>query len=120
MSTVTCESCGAVLDEGEAQLFLGDLCLDRVGLRVVWKGRMFALTPQQCEMLALLVRRAGRVVPPEAFFISVLDEDRGNDQIRVQVKRVRDAFLAVDPGFGMIETVWGRGYRWRMEREDGR
>jgi two-component system OmpR family response regulator len=28
------------------------------------------------------------------------------------VKRIRKKFLAVDPQFAAIETVYGMGYRW--------
>jgi two-component system OmpR family response regulator len=28
------------------------------------------------------------------------------------VKRIRRKFLAVDPGFDRIESVYGMGYRW--------
>jgi two-component system OmpR family response regulator len=29
------------------------------------------------------------------------------------VKRIRKKFLAVDPKFDAIETVYGMGYRWK-------
>jgi two-component system OmpR family response regulator len=28
------------------------------------------------------------------------------------VKRIRRKFLAIDPAFDAIETVYGMGYRW--------
>ena len=31
------------------------------------------------------------------------------------VKRIRKKFLALDPGFDTIESVYGMGYRWREE-----
>ena len=32
--------------------------------------------------------------------------------ITSHVKRIRKKFLALDPGFDAIETVYGMGYRW--------
>ncbi len=35
--------------------------------------------------------------------------------ITSHVKRIRKKFLAVDPGFDRIESVYGMGYRWNEE-----
>ena len=35
--------------------------------------------------------------------------------ITSHVKRIRRKFLAADPAFDAIETVYGMGYRWKAE-----
>jgi two-component system OmpR family response regulator len=32
-----------------------------------------------------------------------------------QVKRIRAKFLAIDPTFAAIQTVYGMGYRWEAD-----
>ena len=39
--------------------------------------------------------------------------------ITSHVKRIRRKFLAVDPDFDRLDTVYGAGYRWKPEREPG-
>ena len=39
--------------------------------------------------------------------------------ITSHVKRIRRKFVAVDPDFDRLDTVYGAGYRWIPEREGG-
>jgi two-component system OmpR family response regulator len=39
---------------------------------------------------------------------AVLDDNT----ITSHIKRIRRKFIAIDPGFDAIETVYGMGYRW--------
>jgi two-component system OmpR family response regulator len=40
---------------------------------------------------------------------TVLDDST----VTSQIKRIRAKFVAADPAFAAIETVYGMGYRWR-------
>jgi two-component system OmpR family response regulator len=42
---------------------------------------------------------------------AVLDDNT----ITSHIKRIRRKFLAVDPEFAAVETVYGMGYRWLTE-----
>jgi two-component system OmpR family response regulator len=81
-------------------------------MTATWNGQPVDLTVTEFWMVHSLARHPGHV------------KDRGqlmrdaemvvdDGTITSHVKRVRRKFLAVDPGFDAIETVYGMGYRWR-------
>ena len=35
--------------------------------------------------------------------------------ITSHIKRIRKKFIAIDPGFNNVETMYGMGYRWKPE-----
>lgn len=108
----SCESCGQVVDDGKAEIEIGDLVINRQFQGVHYKGQRIKLTQQQFECLELLVIRAGKLVPRVAFFISILDEECDDKQVDVVVCHLRAKFKKVDPEFDRIDTLWGRGFTW--------
>lgn len=94
------------------QLDVGDLRLD-VARRRAWRGgREVRLTTRQFDVLALLARRSGEVVPKSEILSGVWPHDFDGDPniVEVYVRRLR---AAIDEPFGRrsIETVRGAGYR---------
>ncbi|MEQ1508503.1 MAG: response regulator transcription factor [Myxococcota bacterium] len=92
---------------------LGALSLD-LALRQVWVDEVeVALTPVEYEILAALARRPGAAVTRRWLVANVLDPDRdGNERtLDVHVSRLRRKL-----GPGLVDTVWGVGYRLAGER----
>ena len=87
---------------------------------VTWRGRPVCLTVTEFEILRLLADRPMHVKTREQILNSVYDanvfvEERTVDS---HVKRIRQKLRAVDPEFNNIDTLYGIGYRFRLDRED--
>jgi DNA-binding response OmpR family regulator len=102
---------GPGLDE---KVRAGDLELDGSARSAKLRGHPLSLTTAEYELLALLVRNRGRVLTRD----QILDETRGLEweafdrSVDVLVSRLRRK-LGDDPSAPFIQTVWGRGYRFR-------
>ena len=68
-------------------------------------------------MVHALARFPGHVKDRESLMrdASIVVDD---STITTHVKRIRRKFLAVDPAFDRIDTVYGMGYRWRADGGD--
>lgn len=96
------------------------LSLDADSSRAFWKNKQVDLTLSEFKAVRLLVSRVGRdvsyreiydVVRGEGFMAGSGEEGyRAN--VRALVKRVRQKFHDLDPGFELIENYPGFGYRW--------
>jgi len=89
----------------------GDLVLDVKRLTTQWRGQPVDLTLTEFWMVHSLARHPGHVKNREQLMRDAeMVVDDGT--ITSHVKRIRKKFLAVDPAFDAIETVYGMGYRW--------
>ncbi|MCB9669694.1 MAG: response regulator transcription factor [Alphaproteobacteria bacterium] len=94
---------------------LGALVLD-LETREVWvDDAPVALTPAEHGILEALARRPGAAVTRRWLVANVLDPDRdgGPRTLDVHVSRLRKKL-----GPGLVETVWGVGYRLAGDRVD--
>jgi len=90
----------------------GPLALDLKRLSVQWNGRRVDLTLTEFWMVHALARHPGHVKDRDSLMRDariVVDDAT----ITSHVKRIRRKFIAVDPSFDRIDTVYGMGYRWR-------
>ncbi len=98
-------------DAGDSLLRRGDLELDVDRMTVRWRDTPVGLTLTEFWMVHALARYPGHVKNRQQLMDAaqaVLDDNT----ITSHVKRIRRKFLAVDPDFDAIETVYGMGYRW--------
>jgi two-component system, OmpR family, response regulator len=90
----------------------GALAIDPARMTATWNGQPIDLTVTEFWMVHSLARHPGHV------------KDRGqlmrdaemvvdDGTITSHVKRIRKKFMAVDPAFDGIETIYGMGYRWK-------
>ena len=89
----------------------GSLTLDVARLAARWKGETVPLTVTEFWVVHSLAERPGHVRNREQLMkaaSTVLDDS----SVTSQVKRIRAKFVAIDPDFDAIETVYGMGYRW--------
>ncbi|MFO7544746.1 MAG: response regulator transcription factor [Trueperaceae bacterium] len=94
---------------------LGALELDLRRYTAHWKGASVQLTVTEFLMLKALARHPGHVKTRQ----QLMDEGYPHDTyvsdrtIDSHIKRLRKKFLAVDPAFDGIDTVYGLGYRYK-------
>jgi two-component system, OmpR family, response regulator len=90
----------------------GPLALDLKRFSVNWRGNEVALTLTEFWMVHALAKFPEHVKTREQLMRDAnLVVDDGT--ITSHIKRIRRKFLAVDPAFDAIDTVYGMGYRWQ-------
>ena len=95
----------------EETLERGALSLDLKRLSVHWGGERIELTLTEFWMVHALARFPGHVKDRGSLMRDakiVVDDST----ITSHIKRIRKKFLAADPTFDCIATVYGMGYRW--------
>jgi two-component system, OmpR family, phosphate regulon response regulator PhoB len=93
-------------------VIVGDIELDRDGMRVRRRGKIVELGPIDYRLLELFLRNPGRVLGREEIICTVWGEESpvDNRTIDVHVGRLRKALLAASRR-NPIVTVRGVGYR---------
>lgn len=89
----------------------GSLTLDLKRLTAHWCGQRVELTLTEFWMVHALARFPGHVKDRDSLMRDariVVDDST----ITSHVKRIRRKFIALDPRFDCIATVYGMGYRW--------
>ena len=95
----------------EDALHRGKLELDAQRMTARWNGAPVGLTVTEFWMVHSLARHPGHVKDREQLMRDAeMVVDDGT--ITSHIKRIRKKFLAVDPAFAAIDTVYGMGYRW--------
>lgn len=113
MTIATCPCCGYDLERLE-MFRVGHLVVADEGAVVSWRGHRIKVTPQRGLLVNLLARCAGHVVTTQAVIEAVdSDSDDPLNMVKVLACRLRRDFCAIDPTFDRIETIWGRGLRWK-------
>ena len=87
------------------------LVLDLDRMSATWDGAPLGLTVTEFWIVHALVRFPGHVKTRDQLMqdANVVVDD---STITSHIKRVRKKFLAVDPAFACIDTVYAMGYRW--------
>jgi DNA-binding response OmpR family regulator len=93
----------------------GSLSLDTGCYTVSWNGSHVELTVTEFLLLRSLAESPGRVrtrvdLMEKGYSTPTYVSDRTIDS---HIKRIRQKFESVDPGFDCIETVYGLGYRYK-------
>jgi two-component system OmpR family response regulator len=100
--------------QAEDVLDRGSLTLDPDRVLALWRGRRVDLTLTEFWMVHALARHPGHVRSRE----QLMGEARmvvDDSTVTSHVKRIRRKFVALDPAFDRIESVYGMGYRWNAE-----
>ncbi|MEQ9503538.1 MAG: response regulator transcription factor [Deltaproteobacteria bacterium] len=101
--------------ERSDRLEVGPLAIDRAARRAFLNHRPLTLTRVELELLLTLAERPGAAVTRRALADRVLDPDGDGDErtLDVHVSRIRKKL----GDRGLIETVWGIGYRLAAETD---
>lgn len=89
----------------------GALTLDMNRFEAHWNKQRIDLTLTEFWIVHTLALRPGHVKNRDQLMSDakiVVDDAT----ITSHIKRIRNKFLKVDPGFDKIDTVYGMGYRW--------
>jgi len=92
----------------------GSLTLDRDRMTARWKAQPIPLTVTEFWVVHALAQHPGHVRSRDQLMAAanvVLDDGT----VTSQIKRIRAKFIAVDPDFDAIQTVYGMGYRWQAD-----
>ena len=102
----------------EQALERGPLKFSVERMEVSWNGVNVPLTVTEFWIIHSLIRHPGFVRSRQQLMddANVVVDDQ---TITSHVKRIRRKFVAVDPDFDRLDTVYGAGYRWIPEREGG-
>ena len=95
----------------ESRITRGDLTIDTERMTIHWQDQAVGLTLTEFWMVHALARYPGHVKNRQQLMDAaqaVLDDNT----ITSHVKRIRRKFVALDPAFESIGTVYGMGYRW--------
>lgn len=106
-----CPACGYALQRIERQLTVGDFTIE-LGGRCKLRGQDVHLTRAESAILHTIVAAGGDVVKREALE-NISGSEGTSNSADVLLCRIRKAFRALDPAFNPIETLHGRGWRWR-------
>ena len=98
-----------------AALVLGDLEIDQNSMSISWKGHLLSLTLTEFWLIEALARNPGHVKTYDALMQTTRQSYVEKNTINGYVRRIRKKFKEVDKDFGMIQTVFGVGYRWEPE-----
>ncbi len=96
---------------GDRRLTRGDLAIDTDRMTVLWQEQPVGLTLTEFWLVHAMARYPGHVKNRQQLMDAaqaVLDDNT----ITSHIKRIRRKFVAIDPQFNAIETVYGMGYRW--------
>ena len=98
--------------EAAERLERGELMLDLKRFSVTWRGVQIPLTLTEFWMVHALAKYPEHVKNRDQLMREAnLVVDDGT--ITSHIKRIRRKFVATDPAFDAIDTVYGMGYRWQ-------
>lgn len=100
--------------EKDAILQHGKLIIDKNRILVEWAGQKIDLTLTEFWIVYSIAHMPGYVKSREQLMSEAnMFVDEGT--ITSHIKRIRKKFMAVDPAFDCIETIYGMGYRWNAD-----
>ena len=101
-------------ETGDELRFPG-LCIDLGGRMAYRNGSPLSLTPKEFDLLAVLARRANRVIPRLSLYDQVWGDDGAGDDhtLDVHINRLRRK-LAHDDGISYLLTVKGVGMKFEV------
>ncbi|MDT0584317.1 MULTISPECIES: proteobacterial dedicated sortase system response regulator [Alteromonadaceae] len=92
----------------------GHLSIDQKRMTVKWKDVLIELTVTEFWMLHAIAKHAGHVKSRQ----QLMDDSKmvvDDTTITSHIKRIRKKFVQLDEHFDRIETVYGMGYRWKVQ-----
>lgn len=99
----------------ESILNCGLLTIDTNRMTILWDEQPIEITVTEFWMVYALAKFAGHVKSRD----QLMQESRivvDDSTITSHIKRIRKKFMQVDPQFNCIDTVYGMGYRWNLNK----
>ena len=98
-------------DASDARLICGPLTLNKDRMEVTWDDKPIRLTMTEFWILQALVARPGNLKSHEQLKQAAQTHITDN-AIAAYIRRIREKFKEIDPGFACIQAEYGMGYRW--------
>ena len=95
----------------ESNLVHGLLTLNEERMEVTWDNNPMRLTLTEFWILSALIIRPGNL-KSHTQLMQAANTNVTDNAIAANVRRIREKFKEIDPGFDCIQTVYGMGYRW--------
>ena len=91
--------------------------IDKTARRVWIDGEEKTFTTKEFDLLTFLAENPNHVYTKEELFREIWDMDSIGDiaTVTVHINRLRDKLGKIDAENQFIETVWGAGYRFRID-----
>ena len=91
---------------------VGDVELNPQSNSCKVQGKTVKLSSFEFQLLALLLRNAGRVMTRDTIYNVLLGREYNGSErtVDVRISRLRDKLLSQGMEKTLIETVWGKGY----------
>ena len=107
-------------DHVQAALTVGDITLDTEARRVHLRGVELALRPKEFDLLALLMRHAGKAVTRSVAMREVWDENwyGSTKTLDVHIAALRQRLGETSPDNSRIFTLRGVGYRFELPPDE--
>lgn len=101
----------------EAEIHYRNLRILPKSRRVYLEGQEITLVNKEFELLLFFAENPNICFSKDRLFDRVWGMDSMGDTatVTVHVKRLRDKLCRIDPDAQFIETVWGAGYRFRID-----
>lgn len=105
------------VDDNKPDIQVGDLRIFIKRYQVFRGKREINLTGKEFNLLLFLARHPNHIISKKYLFEMIWHLDALGElaTVTVHVNRLRDKLNEVEPEFTAIETVWGNGYRFRVE-----
>jgi two-component system OmpR family response regulator len=97
--------------EKESNLVCGPLTLNEDRMEVTWDNKVIRLTLTEFWILHALAKRPGNLKSHEQL-MQAANTHVTDNAIAANVRRIREKFKEIDPGFDCIQSEYGMGYRW--------
>ncbi len=95
----------------DTKLVRGPLVLNEERMEVSWDNKQIRLTLTEFWVLHALIKRPGNL-KSHAQLMQAANTYVTDNAIAATVRRIREKFKAVEPGFDRIQAEYGMGYRW--------
>lgn len=98
---------------GESEIQLNNLLINKETHSVVAYGKEVVLTPTEFDILYMLASNPGKVFSTEEIFEGVWNEKMfdANNTVMVHIRRIRGKIELDTKNPKIIKTVWGVGYK---------
>lgn len=105
------------VDDNKPDIQVGDLRIFIKRHQVFRGKREINLTGKEFNLLLFLACHPNHIISKKYLFEMIWHLDALGElaTVTVHVNRLRDKLNEVEPEFTAIETVWGNGYRFRVE-----
>lgn len=93
---------------------IGSLTINKISRRVIFEGKELTFTNKEFDLLAILAENPDTVFNKNELLNKIWKYDSNGDTstVTVHINRVREKLYSVDNKMQLINTIWGKGYRF--------